>query len=545
MTVRVIGYIRVSTGEQAEEGHSLFAQRLAIEEFCRTRGWELLRIEADAGLSGTLDDRRALKELLRAVEQGACDVVIVHAIDRFYRDLQGLLQALNHLRQHNVTFVSVRENLDFSTPWGKLTLAVLGTLAEIYIDRLRQETRKGKRARAIKGLHNGSPPLGYCRGNCASCSDPNGPDYCPRHGGLNIQDYTPALPLVPHPVEREAIRLAFEWYVTGEYSDGNIANRLNAHTHTLPDDTKVRFRTKGRHGRGTPAKFGKDSVRELLRRPFYVGLVPYFGINEKGKKRKRDDAVALYPGQHEPLVDQETFDQCRNIRKLMTHHPRTRPDTLDRIYTLSGILTCGYCGLPMRSHTSHGTRYYQDKSRIQHLADCPQTYVHADVIEEEVAQLIQSIQLPPGWREMAVANLHPDLDADAIHEREEALRARLERARQLYIEGDIDRMWYDREKLECRARLTDLRPGNYYDIITVGEVFETASEWHILTPLQRKERSRFLFTTVLIRGTRLHAAKLTDACYALIQLSVGLRWPVLGEKGHRNYGSDGGGPLVK
>ena len=52
MTVRAIGYIRVSTGEQAEEGHSLLAQRLAIEEFCRARGWELLRIETDAGLYG-------------------------------------------------------------------------------------------------------------------------------------------------------------------------------------------------------------------------------------------------------------------------------------------------------------------------------------------------------------------------------------------------------------------------------------------------------------------------------------------------------------
>ncbi|RLC77139.1 MAG: recombinase family protein, partial [Chloroflexi bacterium] len=131
MTTRVIGYIRVSTSEQVEEGHSLDAQRAAIEQFCTSRGWELVEIKIEAGISATKGDRPALEALLEAVEQGLCDVVIVHAIDRFYRDLQALLKALNHLRQHNVTFISIMENLDFTTPWGKLALAVLGTLAEI------------------------------------------------------------------------------------------------------------------------------------------------------------------------------------------------------------------------------------------------------------------------------------------------------------------------------------------------------------------------------------------------------------------------------
>ena len=72
-------------------------------------------------------------------------------IDRFYRDLGGLLAALHHLHQHHVTFVSITENLDFTMPWGKLILAVLGALAEIYIDKLRDETKKGKRPAPAKG----------------------------------------------------------------------------------------------------------------------------------------------------------------------------------------------------------------------------------------------------------------------------------------------------------------------------------------------------------------------------------------------------------
>ncbi len=76
-------------------------------------------------------------------------VVVVHAINRFYRSLVGLLRAMDELNHHRVSFVSITENLDFTTPWGKLTLAVLGTLAEIYIDKLRTETTKGLLEHAI------------------------------------------------------------------------------------------------------------------------------------------------------------------------------------------------------------------------------------------------------------------------------------------------------------------------------------------------------------------------------------------------------------
>jgi len=540
---RVIGCIRVSTKEQAEGGHSLDAQRGAIEQFCRNKGWQLVEVKVEAGVSGAQRERPVLEELFEAAERGVFDVVIVHAIDRFYRDLQGLLKALNHLHRHGVAFISITENLDFTTPWGKLTLAVLGTLAEIYIDRLREETRKGKRARAAKGLHNGSPALGYCRGDCSSCKDPNGPGYCPYYGGPDRQTYTPAVPLLPHPIEQHAVRLAFEWHATGRYSDGDVAERLNGYVHTLSDGREVHFRTKGRCGRGRPARFRKDSVRDLLQKPFYVGLVPYYGVDEEGKKRRRGDAVALYPGKHEPLVDQETFEQSQRIRSLMSHNPRTRADVLERVYVLSGILRCGYCGERMRANSSNnGVRYYRDKSQIQHLVDCPQRYVRADDVEEQFARLVQSIRLSPGWREETVAALHPDLDAEGIREREEAIETRMERARRLYIEGDIDETRYEREKLKCRALLADLRPASHRDIMATGLILERASEWDALTPLQKKEQSRTLFTTVLIRGTRLVATKPSEALYALIQHSADCRLPFsfVGEESHRICGSDGG-----
>lgn len=538
MKTQAIGYVRVSTLEQAEEGHSLDAQRTAIEQFCRARGWDLTGIKTDAGISGTLADRPALQEVLDLASKGVFDVVIVHAIDRFYRDLQGLLAALNHLREHNVSFTSITENLDFSTPWGKLALAVLGTLAEIYIDRLRRETRKGRRARAAKGLHNGTPSLGYCYGTCSSCDDPNGQDYCPLYGQANRQDYVPSAPLLPHPIEQHAVRLAFQLHATGLYSDGDVAEELNHRTHTLPNGTEVEFRTKGRWGRNNPGRFSKDSIRDLLQNPYYVGKVPYYGRDENGRRRKRGNYVALYAGQHEAIVEEEVFEQSQRIRDLMSTHPRTRGNPLERVYPLSGILHCGYCGEVMRAHPTNGTRYYRDKSRILHLRECPQPYLRADDVEAQLGRLVESIELAPDWRERVLDGLHPDLSVDEIHDREEKIEARLERAKRLYIDGDIGRMQYEDVKAECSAALADLRSPACNDIMALGESLESGFDpWDSLSLLTKKERSRTLFTTVLVRGSRLVAAKPTKALYTLIQHSAGLfRCPLVD---YRNYGADG------
>ena len=228
----------------------------------------------------------------------------------------------------------------------------------------------------------------------------------------------------------------------------------------------------------------------LLQNPYYTGVVPYFGANEKGQKRKHWDTVALYPGQHEPLVDQETFDACLSIRQALGNHPRNRDGWEERIYTLSGILRCGYCGEMMRSQAGHGVRYYRDKSRLQHTRACPQTYVRADEVEAEVGRLIQSIQLPPGWREGIVPFLRPELGPERVKQEQQKARQRLERAKRLYLEGDLTETEYIREKAHCKKRLADLRPANYSDIMTVGEILESSNDW------QRLEQKKTVATIV-------------------------------------------------
>lgn len=161
------GYTRVSMREQVD-GHSLDAQTAHIKTYVTAQGWRLYKVYTDAGISAKRGSKRpAYEQMLADGRAGRFNVVVVDKIDRFSRHLGSLLMALERLNEANVSFVSVQERLDLTTPWGKLMLTVLGMLAEIYIDNLRQETRKGKRARAGKGLWNGNVPFGYCKGVCS------------------------------------------------------------------------------------------------------------------------------------------------------------------------------------------------------------------------------------------------------------------------------------------------------------------------------------------------------------------------------------------
>ena len=273
-TTRVAGYCRVSTDDQAESGHSLDAQRRAIEDFCAHKGWDLVEIYTDAGMSGSLDARPALQRLLADAADGRVEVVVVHAIDRFYRSLAGLLRAIERLGKHNVSFVSLTENLDFTTPWGKLTLAVLGTLAEIYLDKLRIETRKGLLERAKKGLHNGSIPLGYCKGNCSTCTSPNGKGYCPFFGGPDLGD---GEALIAHPVERFAVQFAFRWVAEEALSTGLTAQRRqrNRARYSQKDFLHRRcslLRPDGRREKAQTARRGSALSRQTPR-PRFAGTL--------------------------------------------------------------------------------------------------------------------------------------------------------------------------------------------------------------------------------------------------------------------------------
>ncbi|HEY8602403.1 MAG TPA: recombinase family protein [Thermomicrobiales bacterium] len=164
--MRVACYVRVSSREQAEEGYSLAAQEVAIRAYCAQRGWDDLTFHADEGISAFTDrtaDRPAFAAMLDAAERGEYQLVIVHKLDRFARSLMVTLRELKRLKEADVAFVSIGEQMDFSTPIGTVILSVLASFAQYYSENLSAESRKGLAEKRRQGKFVGRPPYGAKR----------------------------------------------------------------------------------------------------------------------------------------------------------------------------------------------------------------------------------------------------------------------------------------------------------------------------------------------------------------------------------------------
>ena len=160
--MHAIGYIRVSHAEQVVRGTSLADQRSRIEAFVAARGWTLVGIVEDAGISGADQKRPGLARVKAAVEAGDASVVVATKIDRIQRSAAGLVNLVDWLLKHDAGLVLVDDALDTTTDSGRLTASLLGVVAGFERDRIKDRTVTGRRNAARDGRFVGSTPqFGY------------------------------------------------------------------------------------------------------------------------------------------------------------------------------------------------------------------------------------------------------------------------------------------------------------------------------------------------------------------------------------------------
>ena len=216
--MRAVAYIRVSDASQVE-GHSLDAQARLFHQLCQTRGWSPIQVYREEGRSAhsdSLNKRPVLRLLLQDAAQGKFDVVVVHTLDRWARNARLALETLGTLAKHNVGLVSITENVDYSTPQGKLFTNMLAGLAEFYSDMLGLHVKKGVGERAVQGLHLGGIPFGY--GCCWQSQGGERKRLCnPEHpGGVHLVE-----------AEAQAVKAMFQRYSTGTATLAGLAGWLN------------------------------------------------------------------------------------------------------------------------------------------------------------------------------------------------------------------------------------------------------------------------------------------------------------------------------
>ena len=157
-------YARVSTAN----GQDPTMQTRELREYCQRRGWKVVGEYVDAGISGAREKRPQLDRLMGDAHRRRFDAVVVWRFDRFARSVSHLLRALETFRALGIEFVSLSEQMDTSTPTGKLVFTVLGAVAELERSLVAERVRAGLRNARAKGRRLGRPRVAVDRAKVAA-----------------------------------------------------------------------------------------------------------------------------------------------------------------------------------------------------------------------------------------------------------------------------------------------------------------------------------------------------------------------------------------
>lgn len=148
-----IGYVRVSTEEQERSGLGVEAQRAAIEQECKRRGWTY-ELAEDLGYSGKHVNPR-LRRALDLLETGQADALVVAKLDRLARSVRHASAIIDDAVQKGWSLVVLDNAIDLTTPGGRAMANMLATFAELERSLISARTRDALAARAARGEHNG------------------------------------------------------------------------------------------------------------------------------------------------------------------------------------------------------------------------------------------------------------------------------------------------------------------------------------------------------------------------------------------------------
>ena len=305
--MRVGLYPRVS-GHEQEENYSIPEQIDRMKKYCESRDWMVYKIYTDAGYSGGSLERPGLQEMLKDVENGKLDMVLVYKLDRLSRSQKETLYLIEDVfEKHNVAFTSMTENFDTSTPFGKAILGILAVFAQLERSQIKERTMLGKDSLAQEGKWHGGKwvPIGY--------------NY--EDGLLEINEYE--------------------------------AMQVNEIADLFLKGTPVRTIARVVTDKGYKHKYGEweaKTIRRVLQNPVNIGLI---------KNRDR-----WYRGIHDPILSQGTFDA---IQKLMEERKKQFGAAKPHKTLLGGIVYCKNCGGRYARQSYNGVYYYICYSRSKKM----------------------------------------------------------------------------------------------------------------------------------------------------------------------------------
>ena len=150
--MKIALYARVSTDKQDPE-----VQLEALRAHATNRDWIIVEEFVDHGYSGAKEKRPALDRMIKAAWTGSFQAVLVWRFDRFARSVKHLITALEQFRSLNISFISLQEQFDASTPIGQAMFSIIGAMAQLERDIIRERVKSGLDRARTRGVRLGRP----------------------------------------------------------------------------------------------------------------------------------------------------------------------------------------------------------------------------------------------------------------------------------------------------------------------------------------------------------------------------------------------------
>lgn len=399
-TNKVAIYVRVSTTSQAEEGYSIEEQIDKLESYCKIKDWTVYKVYTDGGFSGSNTERPALESLIKDANKKKFDTVLVYKLDRLSRSQKDTLFLIEDVFIKNgIEFLSLQENFDTSTPFGKAMIGLLSVFAQLEREQIKERMQLGKlgRAKAGKSMMWAKTSYGY--------------DYHKETGTMTI-----------NPVQSLVIKFIFESYLSGR-SITKLRDDLNE---KFPKEKPWNYR----------------AVRVILDNPVYCGYNQFMG--------------EIYKGNHEPIISKETYDKTQEELKIRqrTALENFNPRPFQAKYMLSGIAQCGYCGAPLKIMMGmirkDGTRLVKYECHQRHPRKlrgittyndnkkCDSGFYHKADIETYVLQEVNKLQHDSEYLEKILSDNHKEsIDRESYQKQIRELTKKISRLNDLYIDDRI------------------------------------------------------------------------------------------------------------
>lgn len=388
--MRIGLYVRVSTDEQAKEGYSVPAQLKLLNGWAIVKGATEIIEYVDDGYSAKNLRRPGVQRLLADCRAHKLDIVIVWMLDRLSRKLRDLLVTVEDVFNANgVEFISATENIDTTSPSGRLMLNILGSVAQNERENTSQRTSMTMNDLAKQAKHlGGRPPYGYA-------VDAEG-----RY--------------VLHPERSAAVRMMFDMRLAG-----------NSYSKIIAAMDAAGYKT---YSGGT---FTLNTLYDMLRNEKYCGTYIYNRAQPAGsdgvrnnRSSKPADQIIRIPGGMPAIVTREEWLRVNNT--LKQGRELGGKNSAKHVYMLSGLVICGKCGRKMvianggRNRDGSYWRVYRCKDKCVHGIEFKK-------LDSTVINYLKSLASDPAILESAlsIAENFCAMSAEDSKESLSALRAEL------------------------------------------------------------------------------------------------------------------------